>query len=62
MSPATISSHEVFKQRTVLQAARLRQYSTDTVFAAYCAGRLDDASDRFDTLPAIVARAHIIKD
>ena len=45
-------------QRTVLQA--------DTVFAVFCAGRLDDLSDMFTLpaglgLPAIVARAKFIE-
>ncbi|HSW06623.1 isovaleryl-CoA dehydrogenase [Aquabacterium sp.] len=47
----------------LLQAALLRQHSTDAVFTAFCASRLADASDVFGALPAgcdlnaIVARA-----
>jgi len=47
----------------VLQAALLRQHSTDAVFDAFCASRLDDAADVFGALPAgcdldaIIARA-----
>ena len=47
----------------VLQAALLRRHSTDAVFAAFCASRLDAAADVFGLLPAaadldaIVARA-----
>ena len=36
----------------VLQAALLRQHSTDAVFTAFCASRLDDRSDVFGALPA----------
>jgi len=49
----------------VLQAALLRQHSTDAVFAAFCASRLTEASDVYGTLPAgldlaaIVARAQL---
>ena len=49
----------------VLQAALLRQHSTDAVFAAFCASRLGEGSDVFGTLPAgcdlpaIVARAQL---
>jgi putative acyl-CoA dehydrogenase len=49
----------------VLQAALLRQHSTDAVFAAFCASRLAEASDIFGVLPAgldlaaIVARAQL---
>ena len=49
----------------VLQAALLRQHSTDAVFDAFCASRLADASDVFGALPAgcdlaaIVARAQL---
>jgi putative acyl-CoA dehydrogenase len=49
----------------VLQAALLRQHSTDAVFNAFCASRLADASDVFGALPAgcdlaaIVARAQL---
>ena len=51
----------------VLQAALLRQHSTDAVFAAFCAGRLDEPSDVFGSLPAgldlpaIVARANLME-
>ncbi len=47
----------------VLQAALLRQHSTDAVFGAFCASRLDEAADVFGLLPAgcdldaIIARA-----
>ena len=49
----------------VLQAALLRQHSTDAVFAAFCASRLAEASDVYGGLPAgldlgaIVARAQL---
>jgi len=49
----------------VLQAALLRQHSTDAVFSAFCASRLSEASDVFGALPAgcdlpaIVARAQL---
>ena len=49
----------------VLQAALLRQHSTDAVFAAFCASRLSEASDVYGALPAgldlaaIVARAQL---
>ena len=49
----------------VLQAALLRQHSTDAVFAAFCASRLTEASDVYGALPAgldlaaIVARAQL---
>ncbi len=49
----------------VLQAALLRQHSTDAVFSAFCAGRLHEASDVFGSLPAgcdldaIVARGQL---
>ena len=52
----------------VLQAALLYQHSTEAVFAAFCAGRLQEPSDVFGTLPAgldlraIVARAQIIEE
>jgi putative acyl-CoA dehydrogenase len=47
----------------LLQAALLRQHSTDAVFEAFCAARLEQASDVFGLLPAgiepdpIIARA-----
>ena len=49
----------------VLQAALLRQHAPDAVFAAFCAGWLDQPGDVFGTLPAgldlagIVARARL---
>jgi putative acyl-CoA dehydrogenase len=49
----------------VLQAALLRQHSTDAVFGAFCASRLQEASDVFGALPAgcdvdaIIARAQL---
>ena len=49
----------------VLQAALLRQHSTDAVFDAFCASRLAEASDIYGSLPAsldlasIVARAQL---
>ncbi len=49
----------------VLQAALLRQHSTDAVFAAFCASRLAEASDVFGALPAgcdldaIIGRARL---
>ena len=49
----------------VLQAALLRQHSTDAVFTAFCASRLAEASDVYGCLPAgldlgaIVARAQL---
>ncbi len=36
----------------VLQAALLRQHSTDAVFSAFCAGRLQQGCDVFGALPA----------
>jgi putative acyl-CoA dehydrogenase len=47
----------------LLQAALLRQHSTDAVFEAFCASRLEHAADVFGLLPAgiepdpIIARA-----
>jgi putative acyl-CoA dehydrogenase len=47
----------------LLQAALLRQHSTDAVFEAFCASRLENAADVFGLLPAgieadpIIARA-----
>jgi putative acyl-CoA dehydrogenase len=47
----------------VLQAALLRRHSTDAMFAAFCATRLETASDVFGLLPAghdvdaLIARA-----
>jgi len=57
-------THEVFIQSTALagarlfsgnralQAALLRQYSTNPGFAAICASRLAERSDVFGALPA----------
>ena len=49
----------------LLQAALLRQHSSDAVFAAFCASRLQQGSDVFGTLPAgvdldaIITRAQL---
>lgn len=49
----------------VIQAALLRQHAPDAVFGAFCAARLQQASDVFGTLPAgsdldaLVARAQL---
>jgi putative acyl-CoA dehydrogenase len=49
----------------VIQAALLRQHAPDAVFGAFCAGRLQQGSDVFGTLPAgsdldaLIARAQL---
>jgi putative acyl-CoA dehydrogenase len=45
----------------VLQAALLRQHSTDAVFSAFCAGRLAEGSDLFGALPAGCDLAAIVE-
>ncbi len=44
----------------LLQAALLRQHSTDAVFAAFCASRLQDSCDVFGALPAGLDLASIV--